>query len=724
MKILITGGYGFIGSHVADRFYKEGNEIFIVDNLKTGKRSNISFKHKSYILSVEDKKCEELFRSNRFDIVVHLAAQVSVAHSMNNPTDDAESNVLGLVNMLELSRKYNVKKFICASSAAVYGMQESLPIQENAACSPISPYGLSKLTGEAYCRQWEERYQLPTICFRFSNVYGPRQDALGEGGVISIMFDRLFAGKPLVIHGDGTQTRDFIYVGDVADAIYRSSNSYVTGVYNLSTNTESSVNDIVETLGSLHEAKGIVHADKRHGDIMRSVLDNTLVKRDLDWSPLYTLQEGLAKTNAFFIEKTAQEQLAAASVKKKPKVLEIAPMLKKAMPTIENLVAFGLTAWLSLSQMNSAYDSIDIKLFYITIMGILYGSRQALLSVLLSIGMLLGQKLLDGRDMISLLYDPNFIFQIGIYLFIGLVVGYTVERKNTLIKQQEQKLTETTEQYEFLEGVYTEVREVKEELQQRILNTGDSYGKIYSITKELESLEPELVFNAAVNVVKKIMNVQTVSIFTVNEYQTYLRLLASSGQQHSSKSLKVQEHAYLSAVLSSGEMYVNKELDENTPLMCAPIYHKDKIAAVIAIDGLSFENFSLYHQNLFRITVDLVASALNKAFTYIDATEGQRYVDGTMLLHKDLFQEILESKAQAEKDNQVPYLLLKGAIDPSAITAAANAVSALLRETDYISLDDEHHILVLLSNTSDEDAVHVLERLSSTNIVFSAVREG
>lgn len=725
MKVLITGGYGFIGSHVADRFYKEGDEVFILDNLSTGKQSNITFKHKGYVLSVEDTKCEELFRSNKFDIVIHLAAQVSVAKSMVNPSDDAGANVVGLVNMLDLSRKYDVKKFIFASSAAVYGLQEQLPITEDVSCSPISPYGLSKWTGESYCRKWEELYGLSTLTFRFSNVYGPRQDAHGEGGVISVMMDRLYAGKPLVIHGDGTQTRDFIYVGDVADAIYRSANSYETGVYNLSTNTESSVNDIVSTLRDLHEVAGIEHSDRRQGDIERSVLDNSRLKRDFDWSPLYTLQEGLARTAAYFMKNTAEAQTAATTLKKKALSLPTNGYIRKFLPSLENLLAFSLTAWLTLTQMNSAYGSIDVKLFYITIMGILYGSRQAILSVMLSIGLFTFQKVIDGRDMVSLLYDTDFFFQIAIYLFIGLVVGYAVERKNSQIKQQEQQLIETKEQYEFLESVYDEVREVKDELQQRILNSGDSYGKIYSVTKELESLEPELVFNAAVNVVRKIMNVKSVSIYTVNEYQTYLRLLASSGQaqQHGSKSLKVEDYSYLTTILSTGTMYVNKRLDDHAPLMCAPIYHKDRIAAVLAIDGLSFESFSLYHQNLFRITVDLVSSALNKAFTFIEATEQQRYIQGTMMLQYDLFNEILESKIQAQQQNNMPYLLLKGKVGTADVVDAANRISSLLRETDYISLDDDDHMLILLSNTSAEDAERVIERLSRVPIAFSAVEE-
>lgn len=171
MRVLITGGYGFIGSHVADRFFKEGYEVHIIDNLVTGKVENITFKHKFYQLSIDDPKCRDIFAAYNFDIVVHLAAQVSVATSMQNPSYDAQSNIVGLVQMLKFATEFKVKKFIFASSAAVYGEQALLPITEDMPTNPISPYGLSKLVGEKYCSNWAASQGLASICFRFSNVY-------------------------------------------------------------------------------------------------------------------------------------------------------------------------------------------------------------------------------------------------------------------------------------------------------------------------------------------------------------------------------------------------------------------------------------------------------------------------------------------------------------------------------------------------------------------------
>jgi len=726
MKVLITGGYGFIGSHVADRFSKEGYEIFIIDNLATGKKSNVQVKHRGYVLDVQDPKCEEVFRAYRFDVVVHLAAQVSVSKSVVNPRQDAEANVIGLVNMLDLSAKYGVKRFLYASSAAVYGVEGNIPHPEDDPTEPIAPYGISKYVNEIYANKWNELYQLSTIGFRFSNVYGPRQNHHGEGGVVSIFINDLLNNRSLKLYGDGKQTRDFIYVEDVVDGMYRSVHSTVNGVYNLSTNEARSVNELIEVLTKLHPDFKVQQKPPRDNDILHSRLDNHAIMRDLDWSPIYSFDQGIERTYTYFTSEQGQKEAAVSAVAEAVPQRARPKRIKWLLPTVENLIAFCLTAWLSLSMVNNYIEAIDVKLFYITIIGILYGNRQALLSVVLSVGLLTYQQLEAGRDFLSLTYDTNYFFHIAIYLFIGLVVGYAIERKNVRIAQQEQKVSEVSDRYEFLENIYQEVRDVKDELQLRILNSDDSYGKIYYATKELESLEPELVFNSAVNVVKSIMRVEQVTIYRVNKHQSYLRLLASSGysSEDLKKSLRVDDYAYLQQVLQTGQIYLNKELEPSIPLMVAPIYYRDQLTAIIAIDGMKFESFSLYHQNLFQITTNLIASALGKAFAYIDATERNRYIEGTMILQPEIFNEILHSKNDIKHQHQVPYLLLQSDLGNVSMEEASQFIAPLLRETDYLGLNAEKKLQVLLSNTNELDITSIMSRLSHPNISFTVMNEG
>ncbi|MFP5105807.1 NAD-dependent epimerase/dehydratase family protein [Neobacillus sp. C211] len=300
MKVLVTGGYGFIGSFVAERFFKEGDEVYIIDNLSTGNKDNVKFKHKFYQLNVEDQTCEGVFQSNRFDVVIHLAAQVNVGTSMVNPYLDSQSNILGLTNILQLSTKYGVEKVVFASSAAVYGLNGDIPLKEDALCDPLSLYGINKWVGELYCKKWTEMFGVDTLCYRFSNVFGPKQGTVGEGGVISIFINNVLEGQPLQVFGDGEQTRDFIYVEDVAYAIYRGVEYDLKGVYNLSTNTETSVNDFIYTLGNLEDIKEVIYKEPKQGDIKFSRLENKKIKQDLEWEPLHNFQSGLEKTYDWF----------------------------------------------------------------------------------------------------------------------------------------------------------------------------------------------------------------------------------------------------------------------------------------------------------------------------------------------------------------------------------------------------------------------------------------
>lgn len=300
MRVLITGGCGFIGSHVADRLFKEGHEIYIMDNLSTGSIENIPFRHKFYNLDICDEECEKVLQCNKPDIVIHLAAQTSVDTSLLSPYLDTKTNVLGTANMLSLSAKYGVKKFLFASSAAVYGNPEETPLREESKTDPLSPYGMSKRTGELYCSKWSEIYGLNTLCFRFSNVYGPGQGIAGEGGVISIFIQKLLDNQPLIIYGDGNQTRDFIYVEDLADALCKALDSRYSGIMNLSTNTENSLNTLVQTLEGMHPVQDILYQAARNGDISKSRLNNARIREILHWSPQYAFAEGIAKTYQWY----------------------------------------------------------------------------------------------------------------------------------------------------------------------------------------------------------------------------------------------------------------------------------------------------------------------------------------------------------------------------------------------------------------------------------------
>jgi UDP-glucose 4-epimerase len=305
MKILVTGGAGFIGSHLVRLLIKEGAEAVVIDNLNTGLAENVPTGAKFIQMDVRARELPEVFAREKFDAVVHLAAQTMVNVSLDDPFYDGDNNIMGGLNLLEACRKNSVGKVVFASSAAVYGDVKTVPIEEGYETMPTSFYGLSKLTFERYLALYQRNFSLDYVVLRFANVYGERQGDGGEGGVISIFAKRIAQGEKISIFGDGGQTRDFIYAGDIAAGIWRAlKTDKANATYNLSNKDETSINELVGMFAKIAGREiEVKYGQPRPGDIYRSILDNAKAVSDLKWQPLAPLEEGLKKTYEYFAGK-------------------------------------------------------------------------------------------------------------------------------------------------------------------------------------------------------------------------------------------------------------------------------------------------------------------------------------------------------------------------------------------------------------------------------------
>lgn len=295
-NILITGGAGFIGSHVCDLMIKNGYSVIIVDNLSSGDNSNINCEAKFYNMSVNSPELETVFQENKIDAVFHFAAQASVGFSTKYPLQDAQSNIIGSVNLLELCRKYEVKKIIAISTAAVYGIPQYLPVDEKHPVSCLSFYGLSKFTMENYIKLFGEFFGIDYIILRFANIYGERQSAQGEAGVITIFADKISKNEEVIIHGDGKQTRDFVHVSDAARACLKciENHNIKNEIINISTNKAISINQLFEIIAQKHNYnKPPKYTEERIGDIKHSILDNKKCIEMLGFTPEVTIENGL-----------------------------------------------------------------------------------------------------------------------------------------------------------------------------------------------------------------------------------------------------------------------------------------------------------------------------------------------------------------------------------------------------------------------------------------------
>lgn len=297
MKVIVTGGAGFIGSHIVEKFSKNGHEVVVVDNLSSGSLENIMGLEnvKFYKIDIRDKELINIFLDEKPDIVYNEAAQVSVSESIKDPYNDTSINLVGLVNVLECSVKAKVKKFITASSAGVYGIPKNNISYETDELQALSFYGLSKMTGEKYVKLYHELYNLPYVILRYSNVFGPRQSSKGEAGVVAIFSNAMKENKDIYIDGDGLQTRDFIYVKDVANA------NYIVGIeniendiFNVSNMSSVSINTLFEIMKKAFSyKKDAIHREKRLGDIRDSKLSNEHLLSKSSFKPEYSLEQGM-----------------------------------------------------------------------------------------------------------------------------------------------------------------------------------------------------------------------------------------------------------------------------------------------------------------------------------------------------------------------------------------------------------------------------------------------
>lgn len=304
MKILVTGGAGFIGSHLTDALLASGHEVTVLDNLSSGNKDFISPEAEWIQDDIRSPGIEKIFQSHHFDIVFHEAAQTLVPASIANPPADADENIMGLLNILECCRRTHVGKVVFSSSAAVYGDNNALPLHEKESPDPTSFYGLTKWMTERYLALYSRLFHLSYTVLRYSNVYGPRQGSHGEGGVIYIFAKALASQKPMVIFGDGTQTRDFISVHDVVSANLAALNHGDGATVNICTQKETSLSDLTSMMSRITgSSQPVVKSAPREGDIYRSCLSCEKAASLLHWHPSVSLQDGLQETCDYFMQK-------------------------------------------------------------------------------------------------------------------------------------------------------------------------------------------------------------------------------------------------------------------------------------------------------------------------------------------------------------------------------------------------------------------------------------
>jgi UDP-glucose 4-epimerase len=305
MKILVTGGAGFIGSHIVNAYINAGHDVIVIDNLSSGEIKLVNPKAKFYHLDIHSPEVKTILKKEKITVINHHAAQISVSASVSNPLFDANSNIIGTLQLLQNAVCLKIEKFIFASTGgAMYGEQKTFPVSEEQPCKPLSPYAISKLSAETYINYYGTQYGLNTTVLRYSNVYGPHQNPHGEAGVVAIFCERLLKDQQPIINGDGEQTRDFVYIQDIVKANTIALNPQCSGLFNVGTGKETSVNYLTRCLiKAASIVTSIEHGPAKKGEQKRSSIDSGKLLKGFGWKPCVSVEEGLIETFNYFKNK-------------------------------------------------------------------------------------------------------------------------------------------------------------------------------------------------------------------------------------------------------------------------------------------------------------------------------------------------------------------------------------------------------------------------------------
>lgn len=499
------------------------------------------------------------------------------------------------------------------------------------------------------------------------NLYGPnlKAEELNEGMVQYI--DATLKHRYSVL-----KQEDYYYIDDVIDAIYKLVSQKHLGVFELGQTTISG------------------------------------------WQPKYSLEVGLKRTVSWYkknktfweIDETVEKQ----SLWKRLEVL---------LPYGENILIFLITFLLAYQTRDNTvrYNvfPLDFNLIYIFLMSIIYGMSQGIIAIVLACFSYVYVYLNISPNLASIVYSQTHIIQLLVYVLVGVVTAYIVDNKRRQIENLKGDLNIAHDQKNFIEEVCQQVTAVKEALEEQILNTDNSLGKIYELSKELNSLLIEDVYYGAIHTLEKLLKAQAIAIYKCNHTRTFLRLMTHSKQLSNevTGSLRVDDYEEIKKVIKDKQIFINYQLDKSLPMMMAPIVYRDEVIAVVFIDAVPFESLTLYYENFFRVAIGLIENAITQALMYEEAIKHKRYIGDSGVVHMRYFNELIKNKQRAKLQFNIPYTIL---VVAEGGIAQAEAIKHCIRETDYIGSNEVGEIYIMLSNSDISSSQLIVERLNKKGI--------
>lgn len=670
MKVVIVGNEASLIKSLAYRFHKEGNKICIISKDYIG----LDFKYKYYKYRLEEKNLKETFKKELFDKVIYI---------------NEKENSNYLINMLILCNKYKINQFINISS-----------IYEDEIDS-----------GESVCRYFEEAYNFNIAMLKVSTIYGAGNKEEYKDKLIFDIFEDLSKNKDNKKYSE-TKVRDYIEVNDVAEAVSLASKHCLHGVYSIKSGEKLSDKDIYTIVKGTYSGKKLKSIKKGDGSDIEFV-DRTGFKTK------YSLSKEIDNILKYLNKKNKYKN----NIKTSKKNL-IKDIYKEGKPYIENISLFLLMMLTSyyLQKTNLTFMDVNIKLIYVIIVGITYGSKQAILSAILSCLLVIGEDLSKGISIISILGITESLVRLMTYLLVGIYVGYKNDSKNNEIKQLNLDIKNAKEEYEFLYSLYDDTYKEKNELEDKVVNTKDGFGKVYNAITKLDSLEPSYILKSSIDILEEFLDNNTIAIYSLNNNYLRLNVKSNNEQFNPPNRIDVENLKEIKTILENGEVFVNKEFNDGIPDMIAPIKNGNKMIGVIMLEKVEFSKINLHYQNLFKVITNIIESFIAKAYHYEKITSDKRYLEGTIFLNDKEFEKNLSIRRSAKAEKKLDYITLK-VLNKYKLKDLSQKIDSCIRHTDFAGVDKEKNVYVVLLNTTNEMNSTPVNKLLSLGVELEVVDE-
>jgi nucleoside-diphosphate-sugar epimerase len=725
MKIVFVGGGSALAGSLLDSLKRERHEIFWISPEKPSQTPNFDAKCTHFPFKADDTGIEYILTSIGAEAVIYLGA---FDDSLNfSEGGKGGQRMMGeLSSLLLVSKRCRVAKFILLSSDEVYG--EGMPglLCEADEPTPLTTRGAFLSSAEKLLGVLSIGSEMRMLVARIGSLFGPQTSQRGKPDYILAMC--LAARKTGQIEASPDMVRRPIFCEDALSALRSlvEMPDLADGIYHIAGNAEISDYDAAKIVASLIPNTALVESSRKaalclSGEKTALAVGHT-VPRDIKDAIAQTVRWSQRLAHA-----QTDEPSEAQKPDKKTTPREVIRRLWDILrPYLENFLLFALAAFLTIRLGNNPqFGIIDYFMVYVVVVGAILGKFQSAIAALFATAMHLYIQT-DGRSIFAVTLQYGQFFYTGVLFTLGMMAGYVRDQFTTERQEHQDDAARHAQEYSELLSINDANMGIKNALEQRLLGYGDSFAKIVSIISELDMMEPQRVLHAAVGVIQRLMNSEDVAIYMVASNGYFARLAAASSTKARSfgKSIRLENYPAITAAISVGEPFVNRQMAEDYPLMAAPILVGSKVTYIIMLIGIEFDNLSPYSINLLSVVARLVSSSADRAYRYAQALRTEQYLPETDILSADAFAQMVETLQEASDRGISDYTLLcidSEIAQQSDLRDLSSRLTSILRDSDAVGLDDDGNLLLLLTNTSENDAVYVIQRLQNAEIPVKKV---